>query len=84
MNWFMFFRRKGEKVRKELEEAAREGGSRSSGGSGGSSSDDKLLESMPYFAALPSKVALRFVSFVLLLATSYFVVYFHMAIILSI
>lgn len=52
------YRKKSDKVRKELEEAAREGGSRNSGGS-----DDKIMDSMPYYAtALPSKVALRFVS----------------------
>lgn len=56
------FRKKSDKLRKELEEAAREGGSRSSGGSGGSS-EDKIIDSIPYYAtALPSKVALRFVS----------------------
>lgn len=50
-------------MRKELEEAAREGGSRSSGGSPGSTSEDKIMDSMPYYAtALPTKVALRFVS----------------------
>ncbi|CAH2040520.1 unnamed protein product, partial [Iphiclides podalirius] len=54
------FGKKSDKVRKELEEAAREGGSRSSGGSGGSS-EEKIMESMPYYAAtLPTKVALRF------------------------
>lgn len=54
-------RKKSDKVRKELEEAAREGGSRSSGSGG--STDDKIMDSMPYYAAsLPNKVALRFVS----------------------
>lgn len=54
-------RKKNDKVRKELEEAARESGSRSSGSGG--STDDKILDSMPYYAtALPNKVALRFVS----------------------
>lgn len=54
------FRKKSDKVRKELEEAARESGSRSSGSG---SSEDKILDSMPYFATiLPNKVALRFVS----------------------
>ncbi|XP_045496823.1 autophagy-related protein 16-1 isoform X2 [Colias croceus] len=55
-----FIKKKSDKVRKELEEAAREGGSRSSAGSGGSA-DDKIMDSMPYYATtLPSKVALRF------------------------
>ncbi|XP_047531600.1 autophagy-related protein 16-1 isoform X1 [Vanessa atalanta] len=54
------FGKKSDKVRKELEEAAREGGSRSSGGSGGST-DDKIMDSLPYYAtSLPTKVALRF------------------------
>lgn len=48
-------------MRKELEEAAREGGSRGSIGSTGSA-EEKILESMPYYTALPTKVALRFVS----------------------
>ncbi|XP_045449306.1 autophagy-related protein 16-1-like [Melitaea cinxia] len=53
------FGKKSDKVRKELEEAAREGGSRSSGSGG--STDDKIMDSMPYYAAsLPNKVALRF------------------------
>ncbi|XP_072929193.1 autophagy-related protein 16-1 isoform X2 [Epargyreus clarus] len=52
-----FLKKKSDKVRKELEEAAREGGSRSSG----SSSEDKIMDSMPYYAtALPTKVGLRF------------------------
>ncbi|KAF9409531.1 hypothetical protein HW555_011125, partial [Spodoptera exigua] len=52
------FGKKSDKVRKELEEAARESGSRSSGSG---SSEDKILDSMPYFATvLPNKVALRF------------------------
>ncbi|CAG9120986.1 unnamed protein product [Plutella xylostella] len=60
------FGKKGEKVRKELEEACREGGSRSSSGSGGNVTVDdigqKILESIPYYATtLPTKVALRFV-----------------------
>ncbi|XP_038218835.1 autophagy-related protein 16-1 isoform X2 [Zerene cesonia] len=55
-----FLKKKSDKVRKELEEAAREGGSRSSGGSGGSA-DDKIMDSIPFYATtLPSKVALRF------------------------
>ncbi|XP_037867674.1 autophagy-related protein 16 isoform X1 [Bombyx mori] len=54
------FGKKSDKLRKELEEAAREGGSRSSGGSAGST-DDKIMDSLPYYAtALPSKVAIRF------------------------
>lgn len=53
-----FLKKKSDKVRKELEEAARESGSRSSGSG---SSEDKILDSMPYYATiLPSKVALRF------------------------
>ncbi|KAH9639453.1 hypothetical protein HF086_002142 [Spodoptera exigua] len=53
-----FLKKKSDKVRKELEEAARESGSRSSGSG---SSEDKILDSMPYFATvLPNKVALRF------------------------
>lgn len=63
-NWLCFciFRKKGEKVRKELEEAAREGSSRSSIGSGGSN-EERILDSMPYYTvSLPTKVALRFVS----------------------
>lgn len=49
-------------MRKELEEAAREGGSRSSGGSGGSV-DDKYIDSMPYYVtALPTKASAKFVS----------------------
>ncbi|XP_021196652.1 autophagy-related protein 16 isoform X1 [Helicoverpa armigera] len=52
------FGKKTDKVRKELEEAARESGSRSSGSG---SSEDKILDSMPYYATvLPNKVALRF------------------------
>ncbi|XP_045488395.1 autophagy-related protein 16 isoform X1 [Pieris rapae] len=52
------FGKKSDKVKKELEEAAREGGSRSSGSGG---SDDKIMDSLPYYAtSLPSKVALRF------------------------
>lgn len=55
-----FLKKKSDKLRKELEEAAREGGSRSSGGSGGSA-EDKIMDSLPYYAtALPTKVALRF------------------------
>ncbi|XP_026330408.1 autophagy-related protein 16-1 isoform X3 [Hyposmocoma kahamanoa] len=55
------FGKKSDKVRKELEEAAREGNSRSSVGSGGSSADDKVLDSMPFYATtLPTKVAVRF------------------------
>ncbi|XP_052739703.1 autophagy-related protein 16-1 isoform X2 [Bicyclus anynana] len=55
-----FLKKKSDKVRKELEEAAREAGSRSSIGSAGSS-DEKILDSLPYYAtALPTKVALRF------------------------
>ncbi|CAG9787237.1 unnamed protein product [Diatraea saccharalis] len=55
------FGKKSDKLRKELEEAAREGGSRSSGGSPGGSADDKILDSMPYYTtSLPNKVALRF------------------------
>ncbi|XP_063827416.1 autophagy-related protein 16-1 isoform X2 [Ostrinia nubilalis] len=55
-----FLKKKSDKLRKELEEAAREGGSRSSGGSPGGS-DDKIMESMPFYATtLPTKVALRF------------------------
>lgn len=54
-----FLKKKSDKVRKELEEAARESGSRSSGSGG--SADDKILDSMPYYATvLPNKVALRF------------------------
>ncbi|CAB3250709.1 unnamed protein product [Arctia plantaginis] len=53
------FGKKNDKVRKELEEAARESGSRSSGSGG--STDEKILDSMPYYATvLPNKVALRF------------------------
>lgn len=53
-----FLKKKTDKVRKELEEAARESGSRSSGSG---SSEDKILDSMPYYATvLPNKVALRF------------------------
>lgn len=49
-------------MRKELEEAAREGGNRSSVGSAGSS-EERIMDSLPYYAtALPTKVALRFVS----------------------
>ncbi|KOB78867.1 Autophagy-related protein 16-1 [Operophtera brumata] len=49
------FGKKTDKIKKELEEAAREGGSRSSGGSGGSS-EEKIIDSMPYYAtSLPSK-----------------------------
>ncbi|XP_073952407.1 autophagy-related 16 isoform X2 [Choristoneura fumiferana] len=56
-----FLKKKSDRVRRELEEAAREGGSRGSIGSAGSSADDKLMESMPFYATtLPSKVALRF------------------------
>ncbi|XP_026330407.1 autophagy-related protein 16-1 isoform X2 [Hyposmocoma kahamanoa] len=56
-----FLKKKSDKVRKELEEAAREGNSRSSVGSGGSSADDKVLDSMPFYATtLPTKVAVRF------------------------
>ncbi|CAF4829976.1 unnamed protein product [Pieris macdunnoughi] len=52
------FGKKSDKVKKELEEAAREGGSRSSGSGG---SDDKIMDSLPYYAtSLPNKVALRF------------------------
>lgn len=55
-----YLKKKSDKLRKELEEAAREGGSRSSGGSAGST-DDKIMDSLPYYAtALPSKVAIRF------------------------
>ncbi|CAH0399165.1 unnamed protein product [Chilo suppressalis] len=55
------FGKKSDKLRKDLEEAAREGGSRSSGGSPGGSADDKILDSMPFYAtALPNKVAVRF------------------------
>ncbi|KAJ0177795.1 hypothetical protein K1T71_006668 [Dendrolimus kikuchii] len=55
-----FLKKKSDKLRKDLEEAAREGGSRSSGGSGGSS-EDKIADSIPYYeTALPNKVALRF------------------------
>ncbi|CAF4829987.1 unnamed protein product [Pieris macdunnoughi] len=53
-----FLKKKSDKVKKELEEAAREGGSRSSGSGG---SDDKIMDSLPYYAtSLPNKVALRF------------------------
>ncbi|XP_060802098.1 autophagy-related protein 16-1 isoform X4 [Amyelois transitella] len=53
-----FVKKKSDKVRKELEEAARE--SRGSGGSPGSS-DDKAIDTLSYYAiVLPSKVALRF------------------------
>ncbi|XP_049870663.1 autophagy-related protein 16-1 isoform X2 [Pectinophora gossypiella] len=56
-----FLKKKSDKVRKELEEAAREGSSRSSGGSGGSSAEDKIMDSIPYYATtLPTKVASRF------------------------
>lgn len=59
----MCCRKKGEKVRKELEDAVKESGSRSSGGSGGSSAEEKILDSIPYYAtSLPTKVALRYVS----------------------
>ncbi|GBP49941.1 Autophagy-related protein 16-1 [Eumeta japonica] len=55
------FGKKGEKVRKELEEAARESGSRGSIGSAGSTADERILDSLPYYATvLPTKVALRF------------------------
>ncbi|XP_063635252.1 autophagy-related protein 16-1 isoform X1 [Cydia splendana] len=55
------FGKKSDRVRRELEEAAREGGSRGSIGSAGSSAEDKILDSMPFYAtALPTKVALRF------------------------
>ncbi|XP_068627159.1 autophagy-related protein 16-1 isoform X2 [Battus philenor] len=55
------FGKKSDKVRRELEEAVREGSSRSSIGSGGSSSDDKIMDSIPYYATtLPTKVGLRF------------------------
>lgn len=55
-----FVKRKGEKVRKELEEAAREGGNRGSVGSG-SSAEERVLDSLPYYAtAVPTKAALRF------------------------
>ncbi|XP_052748730.1 autophagy-related protein 16-1 isoform X1 [Galleria mellonella] len=55
------FGKKSDKVRKELEEAARESGSRSSADSPGSSSEDKTIDAMPYFATvLPTKVALKF------------------------
>ncbi|KAM3966992.1 autophagy-related 16 [Aphomia sociella] len=55
------FGKKSDKMKKELEEAARESGSRSSGGSPGSSSEDKMIDSMPYYAtALPTKVGLKF------------------------
>lgn len=58
----IYYRKKTDKLKKDLEEAAREGGSRSSGGSGGSS-EEKIIDSMPYYTTtLPSKVALRFVS----------------------
>ncbi|XP_050665366.1 autophagy-related protein 16-1 isoform X2 [Leptidea sinapis] len=54
------FGKKSDKVKKELEEAAREGGSRSSIGSGGSA-DDKISDAMPYYSTtLPTTVALRF------------------------
>ncbi|XP_053606051.1 autophagy-related protein 16-1 isoform X2 [Plodia interpunctella] len=54
-----FVKKKSDKVRKELEEAAREGGSRSSGSP--CSSEDKIIDALPYYATvLPSKVALRF------------------------
>ncbi|CAG9579784.1 unnamed protein product [Danaus chrysippus] len=54
------FGKKSDKVRKELEEAAREGCSRGSDGSGGSV-DDKIMESMPYYATtLPTKVLSSF------------------------
>lgn len=56
------FRKKSDKVRKELEEACRESGSRSSGSG---SSEDKILDSIPYYATvLPNKVAVRFVSLI--------------------
>ncbi|XP_059053618.1 autophagy-related protein 16-1 isoform X2 [Achroia grisella] len=56
-----FLKKKSDKVRKELEEAARESGSRSSAESPGSSSEDKLIESMPFYTTvLPTKVALKF------------------------
>ncbi|XP_045767873.1 autophagy-related protein 16 isoform X2 [Maniola jurtina] len=55
-----FLKKKSDKVRKELEEAAREAGSRNSAGSAGSS-EEKIMDSLPYYAtALPTKVALRF------------------------
>lgn len=61
----LFFRKKSDKVRKELEEAAREGCSRGSDGSGGSV-DDKIMDSMPYYATtLPTKVLSSFVSTIL-------------------
>ncbi|XP_013139615.1 PREDICTED: autophagy-related protein 16-1 isoform X2 [Papilio polytes] len=54
------FGKKSDKVRKELEDAAREGSSRSSGGSGGSS-DDKIMDTIHYYtSSLPTKVSLRF------------------------
>ncbi|KAJ8719016.1 hypothetical protein PYW07_016572 [Mythimna separata] len=53
-----FIKKKTEKVRKELEEAARESGSRSSGSG---SSEDKILDSISqFYGTLPSKAALRF------------------------
>ncbi|XP_041988823.1 autophagy-related protein 16-1 isoform X2 [Aricia agestis] len=52
-----FLKKRNDKIRKDLEEAAREGGSRSSGGSA-SSAEDKM-GSLPYYV-LPDKVALRF------------------------
>ncbi|KAL4711389.1 hypothetical protein ACJJTC_016143 [Scirpophaga incertulas] len=55
------FGKKSDKLRKELEEAAREGGSKNSGGSPGTSAEDRIMDSMPYYATmLPNKVALRF------------------------
>ncbi|XP_032515642.1 autophagy-related protein 16 isoform X2 [Danaus plexippus] len=55
-----FLKKKSDKVRKELEEAAREGCSRGSDGSGGSV-DDKIMDSMPYYATtLPTKVLSSF------------------------
>ncbi|KAI5632639.1 autophagy protein 16 (ATG16) domain-containing protein [Phthorimaea operculella] len=56
------FGKKSDKVKKEIEDACREGGSRSSVGSGGSSAaEEKIMESLPFYATtLPTKVASRF------------------------
>ncbi|XP_013173880.1 PREDICTED: autophagy-related protein 16-1 isoform X4 [Papilio xuthus] len=55
-----FLKKKSDKVRKELEDAAREGSSRSSGGSGGSN-EEKIMDTIHYYTSiLPTKVSLRF------------------------